>query len=64
MYPDIEVGLTLDVLDPVDPRFEFSVLEDGKGVTGRVQGHADHIVCTEQVWWRGKCWEFDVSYMK
>ena len=36
---DIEVGFAVNVLDLVDPWFWFSVLEDGRGATGRGQGH-------------------------
>lgn len=35
---DVQVGLTIEVLDFVDPWFQSSVYEDG-GVTGRVWGH-------------------------
>lgn len=33
-YLDVKVGFIMDVLDLVDPWFQFSVFEDG-GVTGR-----------------------------
>ena len=45
MYRNVEVGLTLDVLDLVDPWLQFSVLEDGRGVAGRVQSHGRHSKC-------------------
>ena len=41
---DIQVGLGLKALDLVDPRLQFSVFKDGRGVAGRVQGHG----------WQGK----------
>lgn len=39
VYVDIEIGLSVNVLNLVDPRLQFSVLEDGAGVAGRVQFH-------------------------
>jgi len=37
---DIEIGLSMNVLDLVDPWLEFSFFEDGRGVAGRGQGHS------------------------
>ena len=34
VYFDIEIGLSVNVLDLVDPWLQFSVFEDGKGITG------------------------------
>jgi len=39
VYLNVEVRLGVDVLDLVDPWFQFPVVEDRRGVTGRVQGH-------------------------
>ena len=36
---DIEVGLEIKVLDLVDPWLEFPIVEDGRGVARRGQGH-------------------------
>ena len=37
---DIHIGLRAEILDLVDPWFEFPIFEDGRRVTGRrVQGH-------------------------
>jgi len=36
---DVEVGLGINILDLVDPWFEFLVPEDRRGVAGRAQGH-------------------------
>ena len=36
---DIGVGLGVNILDLVNPWLQFSVLEDGRGVVGRIQGH-------------------------
>ena len=42
VHLDIKVGLRVDVLDLVDPWFQFSILEDRKGIAGRVQGHGQN----------------------
>ena len=34
VHLEVEVGPSLDVLGLADPWFQFSVLEDGRGVTG------------------------------
>ena len=39
VYLDIEVSLSVDVLDLVDPWVWFSVFEDGRGVVGQFKGH-------------------------
>ena len=36
---NVKVGLVINVLDLVDPWLEFPVLEDGRRVAGRAQGH-------------------------
>ena len=36
---DIKVGLTINVLNFVDPRFQFPILEDGRGTAGRAWAH-------------------------
>ena len=50
---DIEVCLGENVLDLVDPLFGFPVFEDGRGVSGRAQGHVDrtHNVKTIATTW-------------
>ena len=36
---DIDEGLVVKALDPIDPWLKLSILEDGKGVAGRSEGH-------------------------
>ena len=36
---DIEVGLGVKVLDLVYSRLQFSIFEDRRGVSGRVESH-------------------------
>jgi len=45
VYFDVKVGVGVNVLDLVDPWFQFPVFEDRSGVTGRIQGHG----------WQGEC---------
>lgn len=45
VHSDVEVGFGVDILDLVNSWFQFSVLEDGRGVAGRVQSHG----------WQSKC---------
>ena len=40
VYLDINPGLGENVLDLVNPRLRFSVLEDGRGVIGRFESHS------------------------
>jgi len=46
MYLDIEEGFSVDVLDLVDPRLQFSVSEDGRGATGRARVHGSRSSAT------------------
>ena len=39
VYLDIDVDLSENIPDLVNPRLQFSVLEDGGRPVGRVQGH-------------------------
>ena len=39
VYLDVEVGLSVNVLDRVDSRLQLPVFEEGRGITGRVQDH-------------------------
>ena len=40
MSVDVEVGLEIKVLNLVDPRLEFPILEYGREVAGRAQSHS------------------------
>jgi len=50
VYLDIEEGLSLDVLDLVDPWLQFSILEDGREVAGHSwwnkYDNAEHVCAT------------------
>jgi hypothetical protein len=45
VYLNIDVGLGENVPDLVNSRLQFSILEDGRGLIGRVQGHS----------WQSRC---------